>query len=148
MRVVPLDGYWIGLEKDINPLQVFDFLILLLNICKKNFKVLSRYMQKWIQPSACFDHGLHRILSSYWLAHFYLKKKSAQCCSILDWVVECWNSVLTSRNPKNNLCPSRIFGARFGGKDPGLSTCKPWSKQAGICMKRLKTLNSYQIPTV
>ncbi len=39
--------------------------------------------------------------------------------------------------------------ARIGGKDCGLSACKPWSKQVGgwinFCMKRLKTLNSYQI---
>ncbi len=41
------------------------------------------------------------------------------------------------------------FGARFGGKDRGLSTSKPWSKQVGdwihFCMKLLRTLNSYQI---
>ncbi len=34
-------------------------------------------------------------------------------------------------------------------KDHGLSTCKPWSKQAGgwirFCMKQLRTLNSSQI---
>ncbi len=36
-----------------------------------------------------------------------------------------------SRNPKNNLYLSRIFGARFGEKDHGLSTCKPWTEQAG-----------------
>jgi hypothetical protein len=35
-------------------------------------------MQKLIQPPACSDHRLQRILSSYWLAHFYLMKKSAK----------------------------------------------------------------------
>jgi hypothetical protein len=35
-------------------------------------------MQKCIQPPACSDHGLHKILFSYWLAHFYLMKKSAK----------------------------------------------------------------------
>ncbi len=35
-------------------------------------------MQKWTQPPACSVHGLHRILSSYWLAHFYLMKKPAK----------------------------------------------------------------------
>jgi hypothetical protein len=35
-------------------------------------------MQKLIQPPACTDHGLHRILSSYWLEHFYWMKKSAK----------------------------------------------------------------------
>ncbi len=48
----------IGLEK------VFDFLISLLSICE-DFKVLSRFMQKWIPTTACSDRGLHRILSSY-----------------------------------------------------------------------------------
>jgi hypothetical protein len=35
-------------------------------------------MQNWIQPPACSVHGLHRVLSSYWLAHFHLMKKSAK----------------------------------------------------------------------
>jgi hypothetical protein len=31
-------------------------------------------------PTSCLfgHHGLHRILSSYWLAHFHLMKKSAK----------------------------------------------------------------------
>ncbi len=56
---------------------VFDLLISVLNIWK-DFKVLSRFIQKWIQHPACLDPGLYRILSSYWLAHFYLMKKSAK----------------------------------------------------------------------
>ncbi len=76
-------------------------------------------------------------------------KNPPKCCSILVWTAGCWNSLLQSRNPKNNWCFSRIFGALFGGKDRGLSTCKPWFKQAGswihFCMKRLRILNSYQI---
>ncbi len=72
MRVVSLESPLKGHE----PLYVLNFLFLILNIWK-DFKVLSRFMQKWIQPPACSDHGLHRILSSYWLAHFYLMKKSA-----------------------------------------------------------------------
>ncbi len=35
-------------------------------------------MQKLIQPPACSDQGLHRILSSYWLVTFYLMKKSTK----------------------------------------------------------------------
>ncbi len=35
-------------------------------------------MQKLIQPPAGSDNCLHRILSFYWLAHFYLMKKSAK----------------------------------------------------------------------
>ncbi len=71
--------------------------------------------------------------------------------AILVRFVGCWyssNILLSSRNPKNNWCLSRIFGGRFGGKDRGLSTCKPWSKLSGgleaFCMKRLRTLKFLQ----
>ncbi len=32
---------------------------------------------------------------------------------------------------KEQLMPSHIYGIRFGEKDRGLSTCKPWTEQAG-----------------
>ena len=35
-------------------------------------------MQNSTQSPACSVHGLHRMLSSYWLAHFHLMKKSAK----------------------------------------------------------------------
>jgi hypothetical protein len=41
----------------------------------KDIKVLSHFIQKSLQPQAFSTHGLYRILSSYWLAHFYLMKK-------------------------------------------------------------------------
>ncbi len=63
--------------KGHQPLYVFDFLTLIFNIWEE-FKVLSRFMQKWIQPPACSVHRLHRVLSSYWLVHFHLMKKSAK----------------------------------------------------------------------
>ncbi len=66
MRVVSLESTLKGHQ----PLYVYNFLFLILNILQ-DFKVLSRSMQKWIQPPACSVHGLHRILSSYWLAHCY-----------------------------------------------------------------------------
>ncbi len=31
---------------------------------------------------------------------------------------------------KEQLMSIRIYGVRFGEKDRGLSTCKPWSEQA------------------
>ncbi len=46
-------------------------------------------------------------------------------------ISEWWSSSLSSRNPKANWCLSRIFRVRFGEKDHGLSTCKPWTEQAG-----------------
>ncbi len=82
MRVVSLESPLKGHQ----PLYVLNFLFLILNIWK-DFKVLSRFMQKWIQPPACSDHGLHRIFSSYWLAHFYLMKKSAK--ELLYFGLEC-----------------------------------------------------------
>jgi hypothetical protein len=118
MRVVPLESPLKGHQ----PLYVFDFLISVLNIWN-NFKILSRFMQNWTQPPACSDHGLHRILSSYWLAHFYLMKKSAK------------DSLPSSRNPKNNWCLSRIYGVRFSEKDRGLST--------GIFKSEIKKLKTY-----
>ncbi len=44
----------------------------------KHFKVLSCFMQNWTQSPACLVHGLHIMLSSCWLAHFHLMKKSAK----------------------------------------------------------------------
>ncbi len=73
IRVVPLESHLKGHQL----LYVFDFLISVLNIWN-NFKVLSRFMQNLTQPPACSDHGLHRILSSYWLAHCYLMEKSTK----------------------------------------------------------------------
>ena len=73
MRVVPLESPLKGHQ----PLYVFDFLISVLNIWN-NFKALSRFMQNLTQSPACSVHGLHRMLSSYWLAHFYLMKKSSK----------------------------------------------------------------------
>ncbi len=58
-------------------------------------------------------------------------KNPPKCCSILVWIAEWWSSSLSSRNPKDNWCRSRIYGIRFGKKDNGLSTCKPWTEQAG-----------------
>ncbi len=51
----------------------FYFSILILNIWK-DFKVMSRVIQKCLRPLASSAHGLYRILSSYWLAN--LKKSS------------------------------------------------------------------------
>ena len=54
--------------------------------------------------------------------------------SILVRIAGCWfysYILLSSRNPKTNWCLSRSYGIRFGEKDLGLSTCKPWTEQAG-----------------
>ncbi len=82
MLVVPLESPLKGHQ----PLFVFDFLISVLNIWN-NFKVLSRFMQNLTQPPGCSDNGLHRILSSYWLVHCYLMKKSTKVA--LYFVLDC-----------------------------------------------------------
>ncbi len=61
---------------------------------------------------------LHRILSSYWLAHFYLMKKSAKVLLYFQYFgLDSGNSLPKSRKPKNNWCLSHIIGAPFGGKN-------------------------------
>ncbi len=90
----------------------------------EEFKDLSRFIQKRIQPPACWDHGLFRILSSYWLLPFICGKNPPKKCSILVWIADCWFSSVTSRNLKNNWWLSCIFRARFGVKDRGLCTYK------------------------
>ncbi len=67
--------HWIGLEKDIIHYRLFFYFRSW--IFDKSSKFWAALCKKWIQPPACSDHGLHRILSSYWLAHFYLMKKPA-----------------------------------------------------------------------
>ncbi len=100
MRVVPLESPLKGHQ----PLYVFDFFISVLNIWN-NFKVLSRFMQNRTQPPACSDHGLHRILSSYWLAHFYLMKKSAK--ELLYFGLDCRMMIFFTfkPQPKEQLMP-------------------------------------------
>ncbi len=123
----------------------FWFLFSVLNIWN-NFKVLSHFKQKWIHTPACSDHGLYRILSSYWLVHFYLMKKSAKGLHYFGLDCGMLEFSLTSRNPKKNCCLSRISGARFIGKDRGLCTYKPWSENKQEDKRHFFwTLNSFQI---
>ncbi len=120
LRVVPLDRPWKGHESP----YVSDFLISVLNIWK-DFKVLSRFIQKWIQHPACSVPFFLLVDALFWW------KILLKNCTILVWIAVCWNSSLTSRNPKNICCLSCIFEARFSVKDSGLCTYKPRSEQAG-----------------
>ncbi len=93
----------------------------------------SRFIQKWIQPPACWDPGLYRILSPDWLSHFYLLKKSTK--GLLYFRLVCGLLVFfkhsTHRNPKNDCWLFCIYGAPFGEKDCGLCPYNPWSQQVG-----------------
>ncbi len=89
------------------------------------FEVLSRFIQKWIQPPACWDQGF---LSSIGGCTFICWKNPPKCCSFLVWIAVCWfssNILLTNCNPKNNCWLSCLFGARFGRKDRRLSPYNP-----------------------
>ncbi len=93
----------IGVEKDINRYRGFWFF----NFSSENLKrhQNSEPLHTWIQPPACSYHGLYRILSSYWLAHFYLLKNSAKGMHYFGWIAGCWNSsnvLFTTRIPKIN----------------------------------------------
>ncbi len=142
MRVVPLDS----LEKDINRYRffIFKFHSWIFKRTSKfwatSCKNVSNLMLVWI--TVCIGS----CLVTGWRTYIGLKNPP-KSCSILVWIAGCWNSLLMSLNPKNNWCLSRIFGAWFGGKGRGLSTCKTLSKQVGgwiyFCTKW--TLNSYQI---
>jgi hypothetical protein len=91
-------------------------------------------MQNWIQPPACSDHGLHRILSSYWPAHFYLMKKSAKV--LLYFGLDCGMMEFFTYEPqsKEQLISLLHFWStvrRKRSRFEALSTCKLWSEQAG-----------------
>jgi hypothetical protein len=90
-------------------------------------------VQKWIRPPACSDKRLHRIMSSYWLAHFYLIKKSAKV--LLYFGLDCGMLEFSRAVIQRTNYVSPTFFARFGGKHHGLSTCKQWSKQIGLKSK-------------
>jgi hypothetical protein len=64
------------------------------------------------------------IESSYWLAHFYLMKKSEKV--LLYFGLDCGMLKFLTLKPqsKEQLMSLPNFGARFGEKDRSLSTCK------------------------
>ncbi len=140
--------HWIGLEKDINRYRFFNFLISILNIWK-DFKVLSRFMQKWIQPPlVLITVCIESCLSIGWCT-FNLRKNLSKRCLIFIWICGTLEFFTQELQSKEQLMTLPHFWSTVGGKDRGLSTCKQWSKQLGgwinFCKKQLRTLNSYQI---
>ncbi len=100
-------------------------------------------MQKWLQPPACSD----RILSSYWLVHFHLMKKSAKVADggkgaallsnryfilQLYFGSDCGVMGFFTDEPqsKEQLISLPHLWNTVRRKDRGLSTCKPWTEQA------------------
>jgi hypothetical protein len=139
MRVVPLDRPW----------KSFWFLNFTLEYLKRLQS--SELLHTKINPTSCLSGSRFacRILSSYWLAHFYLMKKSAKLlCSILVWIAGCWN-LHSKAVVQRTIDVSPALLEHGSTKKIAVSTCKPWSKQVGgwitFCMKRLRTFKSYQI---
>ncbi len=58
----------------------------------KRLQSWSCFIQKCLQAPASLAHGLYRILSSYWLAHFYFMKNPPKCCTILPCGMFVWTS--------------------------------------------------------
>jgi len=126
MRVVSLESPLKGHQ----PLYVFNFFVFDLEYlmsskfwaasCKNESKLLLVRFTVCIE--CCLPIGWRTFI--WW-------KNPPKCSSILVWVAEWWNFLPASRNPKNNWCLSRIYGIGFGEKDHGLSTCKPWTEEAG-----------------
>jgi len=54
-------------------------------------------MQKCIKPPVCSVHGLHRILSSYWVAYCYLMKKKIHQSPALFYFYPGMNPVYKNR---------------------------------------------------
>ncbi len=137
--------HWISLEKDSNRygFLIFKFYSWIFEKTSKfwagSWKNQSNLLL--VQITVCIES----CIPISWRT-FIWWKNLPKGSSIFVLIAGCWNSLFTSRNPKNNWCLFRIFGARSGGKDHGLSTYRPWSKQAGgwihLCMKQLRTLNS------
>jgi hypothetical protein len=94
--------HWIGPKKDINRYSYF--LISVLNTWK-DFKVLSRFMQKWIQPPVVPITVYIELLLPIGWRTFIWWKIPPKFCTILFGIAGCWNSsniLLTDHNPKNN----------------------------------------------
>ncbi len=105
---------------------------MILNIWKE-FKVLSRFIQKCIYSSYLL--GLRFVQNPFFLLAGALSYDEKICQSVALFWFGLWdvrvssNILLTSRNPKSKCWLSRIFGDRFGGKDGGLWPYNTWSQQ-------------------
>ncbi len=125
--------------KGHQPLKFFLILISLFNIWKRLQS--SELLHAKLNPTSCLFGSQFAQNSVFLLAGALLfdEKIPPKCCTIMDWSAGCWNSLLTSGNPKNNWCLSRIFWSRVRREQSrfeGMQT---------VCMKRIRTLNSYQI---
>ncbi len=125
--MVPLDRPW----KEHQQINVFDFLISLLNIWKdfKEFWAASYKIESnllLVRIMVCIES----FLPIGWRTFIWWKNPPKFWFGLRDVRVSS-NILLASHNPKINCWLSRIFGARFGWKDCGLWPYNPWSQQVG-----------------
>ncbi len=111
---------------------------------------MSCFIQKLIQPSACWDHGLFRILSSYWMSHFYLLKKSAEV--LLYFGLDCGLLVFfmySTHKPQSQeqLLTLPHFWSTVRRKRSLFVTIQPVIPTGRMArgIKRLRTLKCFQI---
>ncbi len=119
-------------------------------IFKTTSKFWSAPCKKASNPPACSVHGLHKMLSSYWLAHFHLMKKSAKVQLYFGSGCGMMKVFTCEPQSKEQLMPlPHLWNTVWRKKDRSLSTYNPWTEQAGdwvqFCMKRLRTLKLFQI---
>ncbi len=144
MRVVSLDRPW----KSHQLLKVFDFLILVMNFWK-NFKVLRRFTQKWVQTPACLDHGLcgHKPQSFPPIRAPKMPKKQQLFFGV--WLVS-----RIFQLPPIQVKIEQPFGGFFQqikvrqaiGRKGSIQTVIRTSRRLdSFCLKRLRTLKSFHI---
>ncbi len=89
-------------------------------------------MQKWLQPPACSDHDLHRTLSGVLSLHENIRLSAA-----LFWFglrndgILYWRAAIQRTIDISPAFLEHGGQRKRGEKDRGLSTCKPWTEQAG-----------------
>ncbi len=122
-------------------------LFLILNIWYE-FKVLSHFMQKWIQPLTCLDHGLHVLKPQFFPPNRAPKMRERhQLFFGLRLVSK------EFQHPANKTKIEQHFGGFFHQIKVRQPIGRQDSMQAVIhiggwihfCMKRLRTLKSFQI---
>ncbi len=79
-------------------------------------------------PDLLILDSLYRIISSYWLAHFYLMKKSAK---VLNNPLSAPVYEASNRPPNIKCIVPAFFGDRFRGKYDGLCTLNSPAEEVG-----------------
>ncbi len=85
----------------------------------------------------CSDHGLDRILSSYWLAHFYLMKKSTNV--LIYFGLDCRMLKFFTHEPQSK--EQFMFLPHFWSM---LRQKRSWSEHMQIVIQTIRRLDSFR----